>query len=350
MVGFLLFHFPAISFALNTVACIDYFCSSSEGDNCIEVYSTEVLLKSCPENYVCESYSQFKDYSENWQNVSCVAQSSSVDLCSTSTTGNIYTGLYCCKTTNCHTGSCINDRCVGRSIGSTCSSNEDCTSEAYCKDFTSTVQGICTKIQSNSACSTDIDCYVGYGCNQGSCTQLFSLDYNSKTSDKKFCKSDYATTGYCDAITVWSQGYQLNSPFECQIGYMCEYKSLIYGSILDQQLCVCSGNGDDVGYCGFNMNYERNHAENLYSGLKYTSSNCAGTNGRTDDVNIMYQCGSISRDQYNLWIELKNQYDYWTLYSSGAIDSCAEDLGFFETGSSTNLLLSAAFLLAEIFT
>lgn len=349
MVGYLLLLLTAYSNALNTLTCIDVKCSSKETGQCIEVSLDKVLVRECPSGYVCESYSQLKDYKEIWEDVNCTTAPYEPSLCDgTDFDTNIKTGLYCCTYPNCNSGICTDDRCVGYSIGHACYSNEDCTPEAYCKGFDATHSGTCTKISSNGTCTVDVDCNIGYGCNLGTCTKIFSQDYNSKVSDKKFCITDFATTGYCDAITVWSQNIQLSSPFKCHIGYMCEYRSLIYGTVLDQQLCLCSGDGSETGYCGLNMVYERNHAEDLYKDMEYSKSYCAGSNARTDNVETLYNCGSISEDEYDRYVKLKEKFDYWTLYQSGAIDDCAEDLELFKNSFSYSLIMSAVLLAVSI--
>lgn len=337
---------PVLTSALNSLFCLDIKCASESETKCIDATDEEIIIQQCKSGYICEDYSQLHEYSETWEDSLCLTNNvSEKDLCNTGTYDNtVKTGFYCCKSSNCLSGICDGNRCTGYPKGRECDSDEVCLANYYCHGLTTTNDGVCSEIIQKDQCAKDFDCPEGHGCNYGKCIQLFSLDYNTKVSDKKFCISDFATTDYCDAVSVWSQNVQLTSPFKCQIGYMCQYKSLIYETVIDQQLCLCSGGGNEFGYCGLHMEKVKSHAEDLFKNLRYDESYCAGSNARTDDIDIVYNCGGISEDKFEEYSELSLKYKYWTLYNSGAIDKCAENLELFAESYGEFIAITAVLL------
>jgi len=231
------------------------------------------------------------------------------------------------------TGICTDGICGPADYNSYCGSHSVCKAGSYCYNLTSTINGYCkTTLPEGSACTKDYECDTGLGCNKKICTKLFSIYYSDQADDAKFCISNYLTNGYCDAIKVYANGRLIAPPYQCRIGHTCTYKSLVYDDVIASEPCLCSGTNTSIGYCASYMSLAYEHIGSLYEDMQYSDSKCAEDRTHVGDIETLWACGSISDDQYNHWVLMNQQFNYWALYQSGVIDNCAKGIGLFDPG------------------
>ncbi|CAG9321083.1 unnamed protein product [Blepharisma stoltei] len=211
-------------------------------------------------------------------------------------------------------------------------------------------QGICMAANPvDTACTSDTQCQVGYGCNNLVCTKLFSVAVGTAASSSKFCATNLVRNGVCEGIVIVSQNKTLSSPYQCSIGSDCIYQYKTDGANFTTDHCQCDGTSTSVGYCGM-VSGVIGVWDQVYPKLQYTVSNCSGTLTHTDDIQDLIACGSLSNDTQSYYNEAILETSAWTLYQSGAIDKCASSLGLFAPNSSNDassafvLVLSAVFL------
>jgi len=68
----------------------------------------------------------------------------------------------------------------------------------------------------------------------------------------------------------------------------------------------------------------------VYPKLHYNTSTCAGLKSHNNDPSVLQTCGAISEDALIYYDAMLAIADYWVLYQSGAIDTCALELGLFD--------------------
>lgn len=334
MVSIIFLSFPLLAWSLSSDYCLKIQCSTDIVDTCIGVSDDLITVGQCKLGYSCSSFSQLSTFSNIWKNETCEADEYTEvkDLCNdVEYDETVIPGYSCCKNSNCITGICTNGLCEGLSLGEPCGSIDVCKAGTWC-EYVDGQTGTCVKAKSkNAECSKDRECGIGYGCNQGYCIKLFSLYYSKKSNDKKFCNSNYMTVnGYCDGITVSIDGKSIDEPFECNIGDTCQYNSLIYETEVDSGPCLCSGKNSTKGHCSEYVNIAYDLIDNLYEDLQYDSSNCAENLAHTGNVKTLWECKSISDDEYEHWYYVHEQFTYWGIYQSGVLDSCANNIGLFD--------------------
>lgn len=235
------------------------------------------------------------------------------------------TGHPCTEASNCSSNICTAPTCYGVPEGNYCYDSEACLPGYYCD------LNICTETKSEGdSCKIHEECPIGHGCDRGTCRLLFSKDQGSSTSDKKLCKSNFEYNGKCDSLLVYLDGVEMKPPFECDVDQTCTYISKETGNEYASLPCTCAGiQGKGGGYCSFLAEHSDRIVHDNWVYMSYTYSTCGGNWTHTDDPDILYRCGSITDDQYWYFHNLVGRSRYLALYSSGAIDDCAEYFEFF---------------------
>jgi len=133
----------------------------------------------------------------------------------------------------------------------------------------------------------------------------------------------------CDSNSVYISGVKLESPFACTIGSTCTYKGDISGATTDAQNCQCAGDGTTNGYCPPSGAMTGLH-DVVFPKVQYRSSDCAGDVVHSPDMESLNYCNSVSDDAAEYVGKMNQIWFSWSLYQSGAIDDCAEDVGAFD--------------------
>ncbi|CAG9324487.1 unnamed protein product [Blepharisma stoltei] len=310
--------------------CYFLTCSSEQNpQNCLVVYnqSQVITLNPCGSNSICpvQNISPNLNHIDRFINKTCVHESSSI--CNYLDRSRL-TGQDCCKHTDCQSEQCGKSGCIGIKESQHCSKDEECDTNLYCTDL-----GFCYKSYSSGSngCKRDNECGAGYGCNFGKCVQYFSLSDGKKTEDSKFCKSMLKIGDICDSLSLYLQDEMSYYPFNCSIGDNCIFlgnsnKNPLFASTP----CECDGKNKDTGYCGQYIRYLKCISSLISSALKYDSSNCSGKFSHTDDIDILFSCGSITEEQYNLVKNIYKETENWSLYQSQQINYCSKSLGLFD--------------------
>ncbi|CAG9329010.1 unnamed protein product [Blepharisma stoltei] len=336
-----------VAFGLEYQSCSTVSCGTGANNQCISVYTNNktTIVTPCSANQTCADNGQFSGTTGNWAAANCAEKSAqpspSID-CSVSLT--TLTGKPCCNDNNCKSGSCDNGICEGLSNGANCTVDEECRPGYYCKSTNWTfptngtnvtnetnLTGLCSdSLSSGDICTFHNECPIGYGCNNSTCTQLFSQDINAVVSDKRFCKSDFIRNGKCDGIYIRSNNTRLSSPYACTIGQRCNYVYASDNAVAAEDWCQCGGVKNDTGYCGSFGNVI-GYWDEVFPKLQYSRSDCSGNYSHTDNFAELFNCSSLSSIEEQYLEGMNEQATYWTLYQSGAIDSCVNQLGLFPT-------------------
>lgn len=236
------------------------------------------------------------------------------------------TGHPCTVPNNCSSNICSVPLCYGVPGGRYCYDSEACLPGFYCDN------NICTETKSDGdSCEIHEECPIGYGCD-GSCTLLFSKEQGESTTDKKLCKSNFMNEveGKCDSLLVYVFDQELDYPFDCKIDETCVYKYKQTGEVWAELPCACAGVAKKGGgYCSYFAEHTDKVVKDHYIYMTYTYSTCGGNWTHTDDPDILYNCGSITDDQYWYFHNLVGRSRYLAVYQSGALDDCAEHFQFF---------------------
>ncbi|CAG9326056.1 unnamed protein product [Blepharisma stoltei] len=338
--------------AMETSSCSKISCSGSEttsSGKCVTVSGSTVSLSPCPDGYHCQELDQFSSSDEHSE-ATCKSDSTEPsESCPTSHDGDIATNFYCCVNADCASNKCdtANNKCIGIAEDGACTENEHCEAGFYCSSSK------CTEtVGEGKTCSYDYQCDAGYGCFGSFCLQYFSLKDNTITTNAKFCKSGLMYNSVCDSVTISSGGTVLSEPWECTIGQTCSYKythgNYQYRSDKD---CECAGEGttSTKGYCPIrNIMGIVDFTDDFYEKFQYDSSDCSGNYAHLtdieDDLDLLVYCDSIDQDGKDYYDNMDMIVGAWSLYSSGVIDSCANDMGIFDPSEDIDSWDSAEFL------
>lgn len=339
MISFVLFRL-----SLTLAGCVQISCQDTFDPyyRCVEVTSN-IKVSGCPAGMYCPSYLSVSSYNQtlDFQDTYCEENpyQEPVDLCNDNAfTGTQSVGEECCKDSNCASNSCENLKCSGLPINSPCDNTTACAPGHYCKD------SVCTSaLNSGSSCKLDEECGIGYGCNNGYCTKIWSVKFTKAAQDPKFCESNYAFGDHCDKIQIKLNGTkELFEPFECSVYDLCTYVSAAYEQVVYSTSCLCSGYDNGVkGYCGLFINQVEEVFGNLYKNMQYTSSRCSGDKAHSGDPYQLWQCGSISSDDYEKYVIENKRNNHWNVYKSGVLNNCADSITIFQVGAGMLCVLFA---------
>lgn len=224
--------------------------------------------------------------------------------------------------------------------GHNCTDNDDwmCSGNTFCNSN-------CSKTyDEGESCSRDAQCGVGFGCNFGECTRLFSLPLYSSAKYAKFCLTNFITDyERCESIDVYVNNLKLDYPYECLSGQTCRYRSANSQTQISKENCLLVS--ADKGYCGSNLLYNFDEMSEIYKELQYDTSICTGDKKHSGDPDELLDCKSISVDVYRKFIKIQKQMKFYNTYKSGILDSCATELEIFDPYYSSASGLTYGFIL-----
>ncbi len=247
--------------------------------------------------------------------------------------GNLTQGRHCCTNNDCRSQSCYNTVCEGISG---CVEDEDCIDGSYCSN------GNCVGAKAiGGSCDRDAQCPVAAGCNNSTCTRLFSLEVGEVATNPKFCVTNFTYNDICDSVLVYVNRTLQPNPFECFTPKdWCNY-TLQYAQVnISYEPCVCSGQDNTFGHCSKYVIYDYDYAKTMLSTVNYTYSNCGGNFSSTSDVSLMLECGSITRADFFVYIKSYFRGLYWNLHTTGILDNCSITLDLYDPNASLAAYLS----------
>ena len=318
-----IFYLLTSTSAITTSECIDITCGTGiTSEECVLVTDSKIEVRGCKAGYYCD-YSVLGEVGE-WKNATCKYLYSRINTCAYPQT-ELKAGFYCCKDSECKSGSCTSNRCKGESNGAKCQTSSECGKDLYCKDSSK-----CEPVKDlNEKCTEDNECKAGTVCNKNECTKMLSLNPGDKADNPKACISNFAYQGICDNIEVYKGGKKLEEPYECDIGEECTYKLTEGEGIYTTGKCVCGGNSSDTGYCSEYIRY-RVDANQMYDEMKYSKSECSGSNAHSLDPDILYMCDSIDFYTYLKYHKYMGQLLYHSLFSDKSLDHCSMAAGLYD--------------------
>ncbi|CAG9324129.1 unnamed protein product [Blepharisma stoltei] len=337
---------------LGITNCYQFDCNTTRTvGTCLDVDHTnrKITLEECAPDYECVGV--FKNYEleeSEWTNVNCSAKQTIIFPCPTDAT--LLNGSPCCTASDCASNVCKNSLCIGRSTGATCTSNNQCASTAYCN--TASGSGVCTSSSANGeSCTSDFTCMPGSGCNNGVCASLFSLTMGKAAQEARFCQTNFlnTNTNICDALQIYLDGFIVYPPFSCLVGDIGVYNYMTDNSTYQTEACGCAGVKD--WYRGFFQKYIHNVIGTMsvvWTNLRYSKTSCSAENAHSSSPFVMNRCQSINSDQYNLWYQLNYQLEYWAVYQTGFIDTCADAMGIYDPNYYSDQYTSALYGFALI--
>jgi hypothetical protein len=314
-----------LALSLDTNNCTNINCDSSISPYCMKILSNQISVNPCDSGYECLGISKILSQASDFINISCTPSPTSQPvLCGENWgPGNNPAGWTCCSNQNCLSNNCESSICQGKSIGSACTVDEECTTYSYCNKT-------CTNLLWNGdKCSKDNQCPIGNGCNMGICTELFSVNIGNFISDPKFCRTNFSINGTCDALQISSDNSiadGLYPPYVCDIGSPCYYFSINFQKLYSIEDCLCSGSTGTTGYCPIIKGVS---LVDFTSRIGYNSSSCSGFLAHTIDPTLLYTCDSILAFDEEFYIQVSTQRIYWPIFQSQSLLGCAEDLEIF---------------------
>ena len=111
-------------------------------------------------------------------------------------------GETCTEDTECHSKSCTNGICTGKTKDETCSTNLDCDVGLYCKNPGLLSANKCLEwLGEGETCSADEECRPSMFCNSNKCQKWLSVADGVKTSkaDARVCLNAELNSGFCSA-------------------------------------------------------------------------------------------------------------------------------------------------------
>lgn len=314
--------------ALKSKECSNVTCSGKIPSNniCLDAEEdNQISLYSCPKGYKC-NFEQLKSTGafSSWSSEYCT-EVEEESQCSAIEEKSRTTGEVCCKDSDCASEKCVDERCSGLLEGEECRNDEVCQPNHYCKDEKCT-----PAIELGQPCSRSNQCKLGSGCHKGTCTKYLSLPEGSSSSSARFCLTGITYNSTCDSIKVKEEDLTLEYPYECHIGNYCRYYVRSNEYVFTSSDCMCDGLRSDKGYCGSYIYYLEIEKIKLLTEIDYSQSKCSGDNAHSFDLEVMHKCRTVTEDFYNYFRSYLDSLKYYSLYQSGAIDSCASSLGLFE--------------------
>jgi len=314
-----------LTYAMDTSSCSTWTCGDSVSGtgSCLVVSGNAVTVHACSSGYECEGLNYFGDYNDPETSVCFAVGGTSTTTCPDDILLGTYD--YCCEDSDCASLSCSSNHCDSLPTDSVCVDSDECKPSQYC-----TTGLVCADLfSSGDVCIADEECPIGYGCNFLICTKLWSLTTGEASEDDKYCQSNYVNIdSKCDSFSVYSGSTVLASPFVCTIGSTCTYKYDNLGTS-ETVACQCAGNGSTSGYCapiGATTGWDNV----IFPKIQYSDSDCAGDNAHSGDPTVLNACNAISNDALDYITQLGMVENDWSLYHSGAINSCAKAAGAFD--------------------
>ncbi|CAG9317554.1 unnamed protein product [Blepharisma stoltei] len=205
-----------------------------------------------------------------------------------------------------------------------------CSAGYYCKNSES--KELCIQASPYLGCKDDSQCPIGYGCNEKTCVELFSIGIGGSVSDPKFCRSIWVQNGVCDSVSVYTYSgtdkpgtkfspikneRKIFPDYDCDIGHWCIYSYSSKLEIFDIQKCRCGSASykTNKGYCSHYATASFKHIEDIVSNnLRYKVSNCTGPYAHSGDLETLYRCGSIDSEKYENFTKEWNQLKFFSVF------------------------------------
>lgn len=184
--------------------------------------------------------------------------------CETELTSKSYPGETCLEATDCDSGVCTNTKCVGKSIGETCTKDLECNAGSYC-DLATTNKCVALLV-SGSECTRDWQCDYSSYCQLeadatvGKCAAYFNMAAGSEIDS---CDGDsiidlQCSSGACKTEINDSTGEESYSCLDvlavkypkkaCDSNSDCE-TTLDGKEASDNSECVCGYSQSGNAYC-----------------------------------------------------------------------------------------------------
>lgn len=223
--------------------CPQYFCGTEKTN-----WDTEqcIFYEKTPINYMIEDVL----YLSNCEgNQTCTATGLMNSTCAPTVSALRYGGDYCQASTDCVSGVCTNNVCLGGVLGANCTNPYDCNPGLYCND----VSKCDSQVTEGGKCNSQYDCLNSMTCNQGICVPYFSLPVQSVTNNldasglSLACYYGFANVtqssplkGICARPPVSPS----TEPTVCTPGSICSDKTGTY-----KKPCTCGYNEFGLSYC-----------------------------------------------------------------------------------------------------
>jgi hypothetical protein len=134
----------------------------------------------------------------------------------------------------------------------------------------------------------------------------------------------------CDSIEVFVDDKKITNPFECKIGDTCVYKYKESGEKYEEGPCMCDGTTSGTGYCTKHLFHDYELASQLAGYMTYDSSLCSGDDASSFKVEVLYECNSLTDDEFYKVLNFTAVLNNWPLFQSQIIHDCAKDIGLFD--------------------
>ena len=148
---------------------------------------------------------------------------------------NRLAGEYCNEANQCRGGVCKENVCVGVNVNETCTVDEDCDVELYCKS------NHCT--QPNENCFFNEKCKSNQFCVNGKCKNYGKLGIGKTAEVPALCSTYYIKDGKCEMgpSRIDKQTYDCKN--NSQNHYVCKYDNN------ETRFCICGMNQYGKLYC-----------------------------------------------------------------------------------------------------
>lgn len=257
-------------------------------------------------------------------NTTCYATPNSYGNVTCSKTNLRYPGDYCSGNNQCESLSCINNVCIGISLGQTCVYATDCNPGLFC-NFTSFKCEYNVPIGGD--CTHSYACQNNLTCNLGTCIQLFSLAIGQAVDNAtNYGYSQACASGFAAYDTTKLNKVCATAPISsgvvnalCNPGSVCNDSTGVYTKI-----CQCGTNGN--AYCPtFEGDPAAVKMNSYHQKFANYSTNC---NSANIDAYCFKKSSSMMKNYENYYINYVQYYDGPTL--NGTEDSFLADLYFSE--------------------
>lgn len=208
--------------------CTPVECSDLPSNQCFMYKNNLAQVSSCSPNQIC--------------NIPSLTSSAIVN-CTDLQTPTRYPGDLCSYNSQCTSGHCSNNTCLGPGFQQPCTVEIGCSPGFYCSN------NLCqNQVKIGGPCILDTDCVNNALCNLGTCIQYWSLVNGESTTApinglSLACKTGAAkstVSGYVCSPSEPSES--LENP--CDIETLCYSSSQTYSNP-----CICGKNSNGQGFC-----------------------------------------------------------------------------------------------------
>ncbi len=210
-----------IAVRAGAIVCPAYNCDATLGSK-VCAYKTNTLVKL----QACSSTSQYCPITLHVDGmVNC-----------TDITG-LLPGDYCLNNTQCLSGICTGNQCIGAKTGDACNSDSNCGAGMYCNS------NVCTAVASiGDVCTSDNMCDPTGFCSNGKCTAFAQLAEGIASTVALACATFYTNGTHC----VTGPKFSNSANYTCPADGTCYYN---YNGEKFAKACVCGKSKTTSGFC-----------------------------------------------------------------------------------------------------